>query len=513
MTDRLDAGQQWIRDETSNELVGIKDSVDGEERFITFAQTDPVTGMISFSPLDGTTIPLITANLKETNSGVENTAVLQAAQNYLAGSGGIILMPAGDFDLDGTVSISSGWNGPIGEQSVVFKGAGMGATRLTQLTAGVSTFSKASGHAHGFESFSLFGPGTGNPNSVGIDWENSAGGSCWRDLSITNFGYGSRFVDATSMSFINVHWHANGVNIGLGYNCDIFQFFGGRCQNAVTAGVEIGYRDTGHPTGALQCNPVKLIGVRFGAQPKAVIISDYGASNIEFDSCYFENHPQIACIGDAAQSVGPKSIQFSNCFFTIVGAAGTLTQIVANLHANQESSITLRNCRSDTASFAGHWVDLGVNGRLEIIDCDLLATGSHVGWNGGTYTLDKKRNFVIDRGHQEVFDGSVLGSLVPFDCSVTNGTGKTFGKFRRINGATGADLGSLTAQIRDINGQFAAFSGGFIFDQPTAALPAASATYRGMTAIQQGGSGVADTIVCCIKSSADTYSWKVVVTG
>lgn len=46
-----------------------------------------------------------------------------------------------------------------------------------------------------------------------------------------------------------------------------------------------------------------------------------------------------------------------------------------------------------------------------------------------------------------------------------------------------------------------------------ASLPGASSTYRGATTIVRGASGVADVMYVCLKSSADTYSWKTVATG
>ena len=46
MTYKLDAGQQWLRDIASNELVGIKDSIDGEERFIPFSNVNSVSGSV-----------------------------------------------------------------------------------------------------------------------------------------------------------------------------------------------------------------------------------------------------------------------------------------------------------------------------------------------------------------------------------------------------------------------------------------------------------------------------------
>lgn len=47
----------------------------------------------------------------------------------------------------------------------------------------------------------------------------------------------------------------------------------------------------------------------------------------------------------------------------------------------------------------------------------------------------------------------------------------------------------------------------------TGALPTAAAALRGALFVVQGANGVADTLQVCLKSSADTYSWKAVATG
>jgi hypothetical protein len=47
----------------------------------------------------------------------------------------------------------------------------------------------------------------------------------------------------------------------------------------------------------------------------------------------------------------------------------------------------------------------------------------------------------------------------------------------------------------------------------SAALPAASASYRGVIAMVQGGNGVTDALYQCMKSAANTYSWVLIVTG
>lgn len=44
-------------------------------------------------------------------------------------------------------------------------------------------------------------------------------------------------------------------------------------------------------------------------------------------------------------------------------------------------------------------------------------------------------------------------------------------------------------------------------------FPTASSTNEGQTYLVLGGSGVADVLYVCLKSSTDTYSWKVVATG
>ena len=44
-------------------------------------------------------------------------------------------------------------------------------------------------------------------------------------------------------------------------------------------------------------------------------------------------------------------------------------------------------------------------------------------------------------------------------------------------------------------------------------LPTASASYRGVIAIVQGGNGVTDALYQCMKSAANTYSWVIIATG
>lgn len=458
--------------------------------------------------------PQFCAALRESNTGAQNTAAIAAAvaaMILVSPGGGTIVLPQGDFDLAGTVDLDSAFVVPtLGDAGVTIRGQGIGGTVLTQQTAGVTTFRKSTQLAVNFEEFSLFGSDTANSNSVAIEFTAAAGMSLWRNVWIQGFHSGGRFIDITRVTFENVNWHANAYNVELGFNCDIFNFIGCKLDYATTTSILIGYRDAGHAAGALQCNNINFIGCRISNNAVAFDIADYGASNIQFLSSYFENNVLTGYYGDAAQSVGPKQVQFAGCFWTIVNAS---TPQIASRHANQESTLVVRSCRSDTSGFAGVWLSMGVNSRLIWEDNDLIAAGSHVTWNGFSYLLDKRQSFVLDNGTTLLADGSVHGSLVPLDVRMTNGTGKTWQTWTRRNAATGAALGESDSKVIDINGKYVCLQGPILFATPTSALPTAASTYRGIAVYQQGGAGVADTIKCCMKNAADAYTWTTIATG
>jgi len=53
----------------------------------------------------------------------------------------------------------------------------------------------------------------------------------------------------------------------------------------------------------------------------------------------------------------------------------------------------------------------------------------------------------------------------------------------------------------------------YFFSGSVTELPTASATYRGVMVRVEGGSGVADRLYVCVKSSSDAYSWVQVASG
>ena len=59
------------------------------------------------------------------------------------------------------------------------------------------------------------------------------------------------------------------------------------------------------------------------------------------------------------------------------------------------------------------------------------------------------------------------------------------------------------------------FSGAtnFIYMGDYQSAPAAAVAYRGYLIYIKGAAGVADTIKCCMKAAANTYSWVTVATA
>lgn len=79
MANRITAGEQWLRDEDTNELVGIKDSVDGEERLLVFAETNVLTGGLKKLTVAGVDMDI---------NGFGGVAA-SVAQNYASSTGTI----------------------------------------------------------------------------------------------------------------------------------------------------------------------------------------------------------------------------------------------------------------------------------------------------------------------------------------------------------------------------------------------------------------------------------------
>lgn len=453
----------------------------------------------------------IAVGMSNTNTGAANTAAIAAAvaaMLLVSPGGGIVLMPKGAFDLAGTVDLDSAYISSLGRTGVTLRGAGIGSTVLTQKTAGVTTFRKTTQVCVNFEDFTLLGSDTANNASVGIEFTQPAGNCLWSNVWIQGFYSGSRFVDVTLMTFENVNWRANARNVELGFNCDIFNFNGCRLDYATDTSIYIGYRDAGHPTGALQCNNIFFNGCRISNNNIAVDVADYGASNIKFSS-YFESNVSLGYFGDAAQAIGPKCIGFDGSFFTGTAHTNPFTC----RHANQDSTFTVDLTRSDYTSTPG-WFVLGLNSTMIWGDNALAATTAPV-TNGSIAwpNLATKQAARYLKADLLLNDGSALGSVVPHDSRMTNGTGKTWAQWTRRNGTTGAVLGDADSKVIDVNGKYVCLSGPIQLVTPGAALPTAAATYRGIMVYQAGAGGVADTIKCCMKDSADAYSWKTVVTG
>lgn len=456
---------------------------------------------------------IVVADVSPSKTAAENTAAIVAAHAALANIGGTVMIPGGNIPVVAGIDVSARNSDDTFGGSVTFRGAGMGATRLIQTGTG-ALFTKTEGHAHALRDLSLIGPGVG-VSSVATDWENAAGGALWENVWIQGFEAGSQFYDATSMTFVNCHWHANGTNIRLGYNCDIFQFFGGRIQNATVDGIHIGWRGPDQPVGSVLCSPVTFVCVRFGdVVGNAILVDDAGASQIRLQSCYFEHNGKIITVGTSGTVQSAKSIIFDECFFTRPVSFSDPQMQVAD--DNSDSTIEVSNCTSD-ATYTGPFIKIGTTGSLTWANNKIPVSGAgsnfKIGTNAG-YVVPDGQSYEWNKNKITLADGTLMASGAPASAvRMTNGTGKQFAEWSRRSSSTGALVGSGHAYVSDIDGKWVVFDGVQRIGTPSSALPAASATYRGVNAYQQGGGGVADTVVCCMKDAAGAYSWKVVATG
>lgn len=107
--------------------------------------------------------------------------------------------------------------------------------------------------------------------------------------------------------------------------------------------------------------------------------------------------------------------------------------------------------------------------------------------------------------------GSGGGNVIVDVMSVAYGSGFKFNSFP-FGGMT-VEAGNAVKLQSPSEIQLAPADAKPVILGTTGALPAAAEAYRGALFVVRGGAGVADTIQVCLKSAANSYSWKVVATG
>ena len=106
-------------------------------------------------------------------------------------------------------------------------------------------------------------------------------------------------------------------------------------------------------------------------------------------------------------------------------------------------------------------------------------------------------NFTLQSGSPAIGAGSSVGAPATDYTGATRGSPPCIGACDYATSNSAPQTVNITA----------------IQVSSSAALPAASASYRGVIAMVQGGNGVTDALYLCMKSAANTYSWVLIVTG
>jgi hypothetical protein len=497
---------------------------------------------------------ILYANILETNTDVQNAAIVQAQIDLAEGigytkGGGTVTLPSGDFAMS-ALEIGNGYAemGNSYRGGIRLVGAGKLATRLRFTgTTGVrfkprnSYTTQVSPPSYPLDSdeiadMALIGPGVGVSGGRAIDavatdasyyalvncakfteltfdaWETCVA------LDVAGDGYftGCRFIE-----FL--------YGVRFGYNCDKWKFdtctFG---KNTISAAAPdnrvataIDYSLTSPYFGAASSNNQHVfVGCMFLRLLRAFDFADYSMLNVKINS-YFESVHQYARFGpNTTATQGAKAIEFDNCHFSNVYYSGETLAKFQMQGANCNANLTLRTCASDSVNGPnGGWIICGYSGMVVIDNCQLPYAGSSAAqW----HIQRASKNIVIDNGARYVFRGDRPGvQYQQFNANANTSIPATavyayqadantiFSEFGTKSSAAELVVGPWQMRALTINSVWTAHSKGYHMTPPSAnAPPAAAAAYNGFFYIQTTG-GV-DTLSCCMQTSTGVYAWVVI---
>jgi len=109
-------------------------------------------------------------------------------------------------------------------------------------------------------------------------------------------------------------------------------------------------------------------------------------------------------------------------------------------------------------------------------------------------------NFTLQSGSPAIAAGNSAGSPSTDYAGITRSSPPCIGAYEYTSSSGSSDPPTTV----DINA---------IMVTSPSSLPSASASYRGVIAIVQGGSGVSDALYQCMKSASNNYSWVLIASG
>lgn len=490
------------------------------------AVVDPVTGVIGLQAADKTLAATISVLPSGDTSGATDASNINAA---LALSGRVILSQDADYYVNAPLVISALYT-LVGYALMgnTLEGQGIGSTRIRQVGTNFPVIRKDSlGLACNVKGLTIIGADAAGVDSCGIFSNQTGGGNYFDDIFIQGFTAGVRLHDNTISSFKNLQIRACGVGVQFGWQSDICLFQNCRIQECTVAGIQNGWTDATHHSGAVTSNNcIRFLTSRFGKNAVSADWNDYDSTGLVFDSCYFEDETKLMWLGSAAMTTStPKKTTFTDCHFEwpTVTPSGCLIEMRNPYTATSDISLVRTQCQYTLGSGV-RYLKAGINTSILIDECILPHTNGHIDYYTGAaqhydITLTNTGSafptvrFTANTQSVNYYDGATLSGTIPAAATImTGGTDKMFEKWERIAANTGAAVNTNNCSILDIAGKWVLYKGAVCIQTPDS-LPTAGVAYRGVMAYQSGAGGVADTVVCCMKSAADTYSWKTVITG
>lgn len=484
-------------------------------------------------------------------TGVKDTAQYNALRAQLDGTGGVIEFQEGDFYINGAL-VKGGYifedNNYVG--GILTRGVHRRLTRIHATTlhgfivdANDGGTGKSASQQYDFAEFTLIGPGKATAGSIGIQYAEQGNYQCTPSrcrldrVIITDFEACYADVDLTNMHMVGCFFQNYVYAHKYGYNSDIHTFeecyfgesttvIGSQSETAVMFGFSSPFRSSGITAHQGNQN-FRYISCWFMKQLLAADIYDGTTANVTFENCYFERCVQYAKLGNGTSTQGPKKIKWLDCHFSLPYAAGETAAKFQCMHASGTSDLIFDNNRSDSSDGpAGGWIDVGATfaGQVELRNNAFPVGGSGAAWR-------------IQRGSKQIVGANYMTyTLRCFDnipwVRQVNGTSQTAADMQHYayspsdgfvyetwaakgsgSDATAGDVLNVV-DVLDASTHRVALDGWVKTKQgASGSKPTAVAALRGMCWVTQGGAGVADTLEVCLKSAADTYSWKVAATG
>lgn len=498
---------------------------------------------------------------------------IQAAQIALESYGkGRLELPRGTYAMDGNLLIKGGsptLNGGY-QGGTELVGQNMVDTVLNFSSGGI-IIDVGVAPTHGsnsamsmvsIENIKILGPGKNIADSVGIDcspqgvWQSTPNAISIRKVWLDNFEQLSRFEDVTNLWITYCYLLNYKKGIRFGYNQDtvsvLWNRFGDN-QIAIGSQEEIAIAwdfisprfGSGGVVGTVGVAPnatATLAGAQnhaikynwFMRQELIADIADPSASNVSFEHNQFESCKHYAQLGTTSSGSVPNRIEFKqNVFMRTDGQEQTQAMFLFKNTAGGGSLSLIRNvCDSVTGPKYG-WVQCGSTSTIEFSGNSLTVSGGYVleanhlivgstgkkiviptngsytfiGSGGVGSTIEKQSNF---SGRDNIPDVANWGYNASQSSSIFQRWQSKGASTDAVSGAA-LDVKSLT-----VNGQRFVTVNGMLQPYSNATLPSLGSdgsVIRSGFAFVPGSTGVADTLYCCMKSAADTYSWKLVATG